>query len=221
MSFQTKKYTIVKEAVSKDLANFVYNYFLIKRQVAKTLFETKTISPNETLFGTWNDSMIPNTYSHYGDIAMETLLLKLQPLMEKITKLKLSPNYAYARIYKKGDTLFRHKDRFSCEISTTMHLGGDNWPIFLEPDQLKGETDSKTGHYKPSKSKGVKVMLEPGDMLVYRGDLLEHWRDKFKGEDCAQVFLHYNNIKTSGSEKNIFDTRIHIGLPDYFKRNDK
>ena len=221
MNFQTKKYTIVKEAVSKDLANFVYNYFLIKRQVAKTLFETKTISPNETLFGTWNDSMIPNTYSHYGDIAMETLLLKLQPLMEKITKLKLSPNYAYARIYKKGDTLFRHKDRFSCEISTTMHLGGDNWPIFLEPDESKGGTDLKTGNYKPSKSKGVKVMLEPGDMLVYRGDLLEHWRDKFKGEDCAQVFLHYNNIKTSGSEKNIFDTRIHIGLPDYFKRNDK
>jgi hypothetical protein len=221
MNFQTKKYTIIKEAISKDLANFVYNYFLIKRQVAKTLFETKTISPQETLFGTWNDSMIPNTYSHYGDVAMETLLLKLQPLMEKITKLKLNSNYAYARIYKKGDTLFRHKDRFSCEISTTMHLGGDNWPIFLEPDQSKGETNSKTGNYKPSKSKGVKVMLEPGDMLVYRGDLLEHWRDKFKGEDCAQVFLHYNNIKTSGAEKNIFDTRIHIGLPDYFKRNDK
>jgi hypothetical protein len=39
--------------------------------------------------------------------------------MEKHTKLKLIPTYSYARIYKKGDVLHRHKDRFSCEISTT------------------------------------------------------------------------------------------------------
>ena len=26
-------------------------------------------------------------------------------------------------------------------------------------------------------------------MLVYSGCELEHWRNKFKGKDCAQVFL--------------------------------
>ena len=52
--------------------------------------------------------------------------------MEKLTGLKLYPAYTYARIYKKGDdVLKRHKDRFSCEISTTMNLGGDDWPIYL------------------------------------------------------------------------------------------
>ena len=34
---------------------------------------------------------------------------------------------------KPGDVLHRHKDRFSCEISTTLNLGGDPWPIHLEP----------------------------------------------------------------------------------------
>jgi hypothetical protein len=29
------------------------------------------------------DEQIPNTYSSYSDIAMETLLLKCQPVMEK------------------------------------------------------------------------------------------------------------------------------------------
>ena len=76
------------------------------------------------------DGQIPNTYSQYANIAMETLLLKCQPDMEKATGLKLYPAYTYARIYKKGDELKRHKDRFSCEISTTMNLGGDDWPIF-------------------------------------------------------------------------------------------
>ena len=48
-----------------------------------------------------------NTYSQYAVnyIAMETLLLKCQPGMEKATGLKLYPAYTYARIYKKGDEL--------------------------------------------------------------------------------------------------------------------
>ena len=70
---------------------------------------------------------------------METLLLKCQPGMEKATGLKLYPAYTYARIYKKGDELKRHKDRFSCEISTTMNLGGDDWPIYLEPSGEVGK----------------------------------------------------------------------------------
>ena len=61
--------------------------------------------------------------------------VKCQPDMEKATGLKLYPAYTYARIYKKGDELKRHKDRFSCEISTTMNLGGDDWPIYLEPNE--------------------------------------------------------------------------------------
>ena len=43
-------------------------------------------------------------------------------IWKKLTGLKLYPAYTYARIYKKGDELKRHKDRFSCEISTTMNL---------------------------------------------------------------------------------------------------
>jgi hypothetical protein len=40
---------------------------------------------------------------------------------------------------KKGMNLKRHKDRFSCEISTTMNLGGDDWPIYLEPSGEVGK----------------------------------------------------------------------------------
>jgi hypothetical protein len=113
MNFKRNKYTVIKKAISKDLAQFLFNYFLMKRQVARTLFEARYISPFETEFGVWNDDQVPNTYSHYADIAMETLLLAVQPIMEKETGLKLIPTYSYARIYKKGDVLHRHKDRFS------------------------------------------------------------------------------------------------------------
>jgi len=204
MSFKKNKYTVLKKAVSSDLAGFVYNYFLMKRQVADTLFKYNYISKHEEDWGRWNDNQVPNTYSHYADIAMETLLLKVQPAMEKHTGLKLTPTYSYARIYKKGDVLERHKDRFSCEISTTLNLGGDSWPIYLEPSGKKG-------------LKGVKIDLKPGDMLIYSGCELEHWREAFKGQDCAQVFLHYNKVSKK-AEKNMFDGRLHLGLPGWFRK---
>lgn len=202
MSFKKKKYIIIKEAISKDLAKFCYDYFMMKRKVARTMFDTRYISQFTDYFGVWNDKQVPETYSHYSDIVMETLLTKLLSVIEKETGLKLNTNYSYARIYKKGDILKRHKDRFSCEISTTLNLGGEEWPIYL----------------KPSGKKGSAIYLHPGDILIYKGNELEHWREKFKGENCSQVFLHYNNLATEGAKNNIYDRRPHLGLPSYFKK---
>ena len=207
MSFKKNKYTVIRHAISKDLATFIADYFLMQKQVYDTCRAQRYISPFENIIGHYEskDQQIPETYSQYSNIAMETLMLKCQPKMEEATSLKLYPAYTYARIYKKGDILERHKDRFSCEISTTMNLGGDEWPIYLEPS---GEVNKK----------GIKINLKPGDMLVYSGCELEHWRNKFKGNECVQVFLHYNNKKTPGSKDNMFDKRLHLGLPSWFKR---
>jgi len=218
MSFKKKKYVVIEKAISEELSDFIYKYFLLKRRVAQTLFDTRYISPFETMFGTWTDEQVPNTYSHYGDTVMETLLVKLHPIMQKLTGLKLTPNYSYARIYKKGDILKRHKDRFSCEISTTLNLGGDSWPIYLDTTGSDNVINESQNLVKPNAPKGIKVDLKAGDMLVYKGNLLEHWRDSFQGENCGQVFLHYNNEATEGSKENLFDRRLHLGLPAWFKK---
>ena len=101
--------------------------------------------------------------------------------------------------------MHRHKDRYSCEISTTLNLGGDPWPIYLDP----------TGKEKQA---GVKVDLDPGDMLIYRGEKVEHWREAFNGYDCGQVFMHYNDKNGPFGESNIFDLRPFLGLPSLFKK---
>ena len=216
--FKQDKYVVIKQVISKDLSTFIYNYFLMKKQVYDTCLKSRYLSPYETLLGEYesSDAQVPNTYSNYADIVIETLMLKCQPIMEKTTGLKLQPAYTYARLYNKGDILHRHKDRFSCEISTTMFLGGDPWPIYLDPSGANNiivPGSEATTVVKPGAPKGVRVDLKPGDMLVYSGCELEHWREKFKGKSCAQVFLHYNNEKTPGSSQNLFDKRPHLGLP--------
>ena len=188
-------YQVIKSAINYELANFIFNYFLLKRDAVKFMYNNN-ITHDTGMLGTWTDRQIPNTYSCYADPAMETLLVKVLPIMKNETGLDLCPTYSYARAYKKGDELKKHKDRPSCEISTTIHLGGDPWAIFIE---------------------GTKVLLEVGDMLVYSGCELEHWREPFDGNICGQVFLHYNHVNGPFAEKNKFDGRPMLGLPTFVK----
>ena len=206
------KYQVIKNVISYDLANFIFNYFLLKRDAVKYMYENNIVHDNGML-GTWTDKQIPNTYSHYADHVMETLLMKTLPVMQKETGLELVPTYSYARAYKKGDILKRHKDRPSCEISTTIHLGGDKWSIFIDPTGSNNVIDEYKNIMKPDAPQGVKVDLDIGDMLVYSGCELEHWREEFQGNVCVQVFLHYNHVNGQFAEKNKFDKRPMLVIP--------
>jgi hypothetical protein len=210
--FQTKKYQVIKKAVSYELANFIFNYFLLKRDAVDFMYKSN-IHSQSSLLGTWSDKQVPNTYSSYGDFVMETLMMKVLPTMQKETGLKLVPTYSYARVYKKGDILKRHKDRPSCEISTTVHLGGEPWSIFIDGTGQNNVIDEYKNIHKPNAPKGTEVLLDVGDMLVYSGCDLEHWREPFKGNICGQVFLHYNHVNGPFADKNIFDGRPMLGIP--------
>ena len=211
--FKEKKYTVIKKAVSFELANFAFNYLLLKRDAVKWMRDSNYISKFTPGFGTWEDKQIPNTYSIYSDMFMDTLMMKMLPVMQQHTEMNLIPCYTYTRIYKKGDILKRHKDRPSCEISTTLHLGGDKWTIFLDPTGADNVIDERKNIIKPGAPKGIPVDLEVGDMLVYSGCELEHWREPLKGNTCAQAFLHYNNIDGPFGFQNKFDKRPVLGIP--------
>ena len=212
MIFQYKKYQVIKNAISYELANFIFNYFLLKRDAVGWMYQNNVTYDNG-LLGTWTDQQVPNTFSCYADPVMETLMMKVKPKMEQETGLQLVPTYSYARLYKNGDILKRHKDRPSCEISCTLNLGGDPWPIFIDGTGADTVIDEYKGIIKPNAPEGTKVLLEVGDMLVYSGCELEHWREPFEGETCGQVFLHYNHVNGPFAEKNRFDKRPMLGIP--------
>ena len=215
MSFKEKKYTLIKNAISYELANFGYNYLLLKREAVRWMLDANYISKFTPGFGWWEHSkqQVPDTYACYSDFFMETLMMKVLPIMQQRTEMNLIPTYSYTRIYKKGDILKRHSDRHSCEISTTLHLGGDPWTLFLDPTGKKSVIDEEKQIIKPNAPKGIPVDLEIGDMLVYSGCELEHWREPFEGDNCAQVFLHYNNIDGPFGTQNKFDKRPLLGIP--------
>tara|TARA_B100001939_G_scaffold342269_1_gene353168 strand:- start:1674 stop:2309 length:636 start_codon:yes stop_codon:yes gene_type:complete len=200
-----KKYIVMRKVIKPELANFVFNYLILKANVYKKMLKDGYFRDSQgkqteaTEWGTFNDKQVRGVFSSFGDIAMETLLMKVKPKMEEALGIELLPSYSYTRLYEKGAELKKHIDRKSCEVSTTLNLGGDSWPIFFE----LGEE--------------VRVDLEPGDMVLYLGEEIMHWREKFKGTLCGQVFLHYN---TKNKNNVIADGRPFVGLPQAYRNGE-
>ena len=146
----------------------------------------------------WQREEHPGLRDRYGDTLMESILLHLQPTIEQATGLSLLPTYSYLRIYETGAVLHRHKDRHACEISASLTLGYDAaepWPIWLETQQQPRS-----------------ITLHRGDMLVYKGRELAHWRKRFDGNYWIQAFFHY--VDANGPLASYkFDGRRGIGLP--------
>ena len=219
MSFKKNKYQIIRGAVSKEIAALAYTYLQISAEADHWMLENGMTHPGNKLIGNFKDAQVPNSYAKYSDRLMETLLIKTIAVMQKKTGLKLVPTYSYTRLYRNGNILKRHKDRPSCEISTTLCLGGDHWPIYLDPTGESnllpgvGEDIEESKRLINNPNKGIEVNLKPGDMLIYSGCDLEHWRAPFQGQLCGQVFLHYNHADGRFAKTNLYDKRPLLGIP--------
>jgi hypothetical protein len=139
------------------------------------------------------DEQCPLSYSMYNFRDFLNLLCEKLPTISEIMEENMLPSYTYARLYTHGDELKKHKDRPSCEISLTVHLGGDApWDIwFTKPN---GEQAS--------------VTMTLGQAVMYIGTLSEHWRDKFAGQEYMQVFLHY--VRGTGEHWEHFGDRSNV-----------
>lgn len=183
-NFKKNGYTVVRSVISAELRDFITQYALFD--------EMQDFSPD--------GYQVPKAHSKYADPAMESLLLVLQQKMEQCTGLKLSPTYSFYRVYRGGDKLEIHKDRESCEISATLCFNYSydssqyQWPIFI------GEEPTS-------------VVLNPGDMLIYRGCDLPHWREKFQVDENTwhvQGFFHYVDLHGPNADWS-YDKRLTIG----------
>ena len=212
MSFKKNKYQVLRNAISKDLAAFCYKYLQISAEADHWMLNNGVTHSGNKLVGNFNDPQVPNSYAKYADRVMETLLVDTIKVMQKKTGLRLVPTYSYCRLYRTGNILKRHKDRPSCEISTTLNLGGDPWPILIDPTGSDNVIDEYKNIHKPGAPKGVEVNLKPGDMLIYSGCELEHWREPFQGKLCGQVFLHYNHADGRFAKTNLYDKRPMLGI---------
>ena len=181
--FQQKGFEVVKGFIPPFFSTYLRNYFTLRAQ-------------NDPSLG--GDTQAPNSHCVYGDPAFDMVMAMSASDLGKIVEKKLICQYTYARIYKHGSVLLRHDDRPECQYSVTLSLGGEYekpWPIWI----------------KDYDGKSHEVSLDEGDMLIYAGHDLEHWREKFEGNTQYQLFMHY--VDGDGEFKDLlYDDRPNLGL---------
>jgi hypothetical protein len=182
-----QKFKIIRDAISPDTIDLLKNTLLLNKTV--DYYQKNIPQDNLTNFG---DEQSPIGYPFYGNIVCDALSVTLLPLVQEETGLTLYPTYTYGRIYWKGSTLKKHTDRPSCQYSATLCIDNDHkpWPIYMD---------------------GKKILLQPGDLAIYKGCEVEHWRDPYEGNQQIQLFLHY--VDANGEFKNWkFDKRTMLGI---------
>lgn len=133
----------------------------------------------------------------YSDVFCESLMVQIQPMMEEVTQRALFPTNTVLRIYQTGGKLRKHVDRATCEYSITLTIGyeaSELYPIWVR-----------------SEDKDIPLYLDRGDMLIYKGCEVMHWREEFKGRSWAQVFIHYVDANGENA-KYKFDGRLMVGM---------
>ena len=164
MSFQSDRYEIIRGAVSGSFLVAAQNYYQILLLQDKYKSAPLKAVPK-------------GAFDRYCDALSITIQEMLHPLMEKCTGLRLLPTYNYTRVYPPGAVLVPHTDRPACEISATLtiqNVPDEIWPVYL---RRKDETTAR-------------VDLNPGDMLVYCGMELPHWRETGTVEQTG-IFMHW------------------------------
>lgn len=184
--FASKGYKVVRNFLPKDFCNFIVSYFRVRQESLDYVV----------------DNQCPKSKSFYGDPLIETILFTGCKKISQEINIELLPTYSYARVYGKGEDLVSHKDRPECQYSATLSLGypKEDGPssIFMSKDNNK-ETASE-------------VILEPGDLCIYRGDEVYHWREPFQQRWYLQAFLHYVDKNGQYGDR-LYDGRRSLAIP--------
>jgi len=190
MTFKENKYVVVRDALSKETISLL--------QYQSKMLEDVMCYNNNTLpkLFPFGDPQSPNSFSYYGALFSESLLLLLKPVMEEQLGIELLPTYSYMRIYYKDSILEKHTDRPSCEYSATLCIQCDPmnpWPIYFHSNGID-----------------TSLILNAGDMCIYKGDELPHWREHCLYDNHIQVFLHF--VDKNGSFSHFkYDKRPILG----------
>ena len=191
--FDKQRYALFTNTLSAETCQFLTNYMFLKRDAGY-------LEPPLEFGGT--DTQCPRSWSIYGDPAFDTLLAQFAPSISTMLGIELLPAYTYSRIYQRGEVLEWHVDRPSCEISGTMTLGmSDNskWPIYV------GAPGSK-------EKVGAPIDIGIGELLMYSGCEVPHWRDEFEGDWQVQVFFHYVRKDGPYAAEHTLDGRASLGI---------
>lgn len=97
-------------------------------------------------------------------------------LVQSVVEEPLKASYCYAVTYTQGAELPKHTDRPQCEWNASIVFASssvESWPIWLETDTNQ------------------EVRAGVGEVVVYRGTKVPHWRESLPHDFSTIAFFHF------------------------------
>ena len=207
VNFIRDRYVVLRNVIPKDMIEFALNTW----KTIEAFPEAKEVFLEGELEPIPNSPKSSHNTSRGGHttpmgVAMHRWVYKE---LGKRINMDLQETYSFARKYERGAYLKAHSDRPSCEISATMCLGyqsddGKPWKIWLDNTKNWADTSDMPDVFRSTqgipirkRKNAICVDLEVGDILLYQGPNVVHWRDTFIGDYSYHMFLHYYSDSTS------------------------
>ena len=180
------KLYVIREAVSKETCEQLKTEYLMIKEVVETQYSGPT-----------SDPIMPGAFAMYSPVCFEAMGQVIQPMIEQVVGCELYQTFSYARVYVKGTNLVRHRDRTSGEWVGNVCITRDDtdWELYIELD-----------------GKSHQILLNQGDICIFRGHKDYHWRPKYTGELQVQAFVSYVDVNGKYA-KNKYDGRPMLSMP--------
>jgi len=196
-------YLLVKNVLSPDILKLLTIQFTMHRDCV-LIEEGFDLDDRISEIVNHSGILSQKSFHQYGIICFDSLLIFLKEKIEDIVGEKLLPLHSGARIMYNGAFMVPHKDKDKYDFVCTICIEEDEkfpYPLCLE------DYNQKT----------VKINIHPGDMLIYDGCMLNHWREKYEGKRHIQTFISYA-IDNQSNKHLIYDKRPCLGLGIEWKK---
>lgn len=195
-------YVVLKNFIPKDIVNF-------------TLDAWKVIELDPENYGEQFRRELDIIHNSPKDSLEKSLSMYSSPFgvalhhwcwqkLKHVIDMELQETYSFSRKYERGAYLKAHADRPSCEISATLCLDyktDDNKPWSIWVDNTFDYVNNPTEIFDDTQAVPIRkrktarrIDLEVGDLLLYQGPNVAHWREKFLGEYGYHLFVHFVNL---------------------------
>jgi hypothetical protein len=209
-TFIKDRLQIVEGALDPKMCRLLAEEFRLIRNIA---LATNRLNPDyrhpdsKNIDFPFADEMVENSFSWYSPVCFEALSnTVMKDIVEETIGDKVLPTYSYARIYSTDSKMKKHTDRTSSEFSVSCCLEIDNetqWPLEFEMES--GET--------------IEIVQNPGDIVIYDGSKLPHWRKPFLGKEHINAFMFY--VMANGPRSELkYDTRPYLGYGPHTRSLD-
>lgn len=180
--FSTHRVEKIPAVVSADHLDGIFNQLCL-------------LSATGRLLGSDED---PTTQIFYAPLALEALFPRVTKAVSNAIGEDVLPAFSFLWLYKRQAGIHRHVDRDAAEIVASITIASDaadGWPIGFCPE---GGAE-------------FYVQGECGDLVVFEGHSVHHWREPLDAEWHLQAIFNFVRAKGAYS-KFRFDGRQHLGL---------